>query len=65
MVTADDSETFIDVLCEMLPGLHRNECVRRITRRLLTMYVEHDATPPPGLGEFARRIGIAAGAGMS
>jgi hypothetical protein len=29
------------------------------------MYVEHGATPPPDLGEFAQRIGIAAGEGRS
>jgi hypothetical protein len=30
---------------------------RCLTRRLLTLYAEYRVTPPPGLWEFAERIG--------
>jgi hypothetical protein len=61
-VTADNYATWVSSLCGMPPGAGREECERRITRRLLAMYLEHGVTPPPGLAELAQRIGVTAGA---
>jgi hypothetical protein len=61
-VTADDYATWVSRLCGMPPGAGREECERRITRRLLATYVEHSVTPPSGLSEYAQRIGVTAGA---
>lgn len=59
-VTADDYEVFVIELCGMPPGTERDECVRELTGRLLTLYAEHGASPPPGLRNFADRIGLPA-----
>jgi hypothetical protein len=60
-VTADNYATWVSRLCGMPPGAGREECERRITRRLLAMYLEHGVEPPSGLSEYAQRIGVTAG----
>jgi len=62
-VTAGDYATSIRKLCGMPPGAGREECERQITRRLLAMYLELGVTAPPGLAEFAERIGVTDGGG--
>lgn len=42
----------------MPPGPMREECMREMTGRLLTLYAEYRADPPPGLQAFAARIGV-------
>lgn len=42
----------------MPPGPMREECMREMTGRLLTLYAEYRANPPPGLRAFAARIGV-------
>jgi hypothetical protein len=49
----------------MPPGPNRDEFVRQITGRLLTMYAEYGATPTSGLSAFAQRIGVTAGEELS
>jgi len=62
--TAEDYETFLAGLCGLPPGSDRDECVRDLTRTLLTMYAGYGLTTPPGLIEFAQRIGATAPSGM-
>jgi hypothetical protein len=62
-VTADDYEAFISGLCGLPPGPECDECVRDVARRLLALYAEYGGVPPPGLREFAGRIGITSGDG--
>lgn len=60
-VTADDYEIFVTSLCMAFrPGPDREGCVREITVRLISIYADYQTAPPPGLREFAERIGVAA-----
>jgi hypothetical protein len=58
-VTADDYEIFVTSLClAFRPGPERDNCVWELTARLIAIYAEYQTPPPPGLGEFAERIGV-------
>ena len=58
-VTADDYEIYMTSLCMAFrPGPDRDGCVRELTARLLSIYADYQTPPPPGLREFAERIGV-------
>jgi hypothetical protein len=59
-LTAADYEAFLEGHCGMPSGPERDKRARRLTRRLVTMSLEYGVTPPPGLSEFAQRIGVSA-----
>lgn len=58
-VTAEDYEVFLTSLCMgFRPGSDRDDCVREMTIRLLSIYTDLRKPPPPGLREFAESLGI-------
>jgi hypothetical protein len=60
-LTADEYETLIAKLSALPPGRERDEAVRKLTGRLLSIYARHDVAAPAGLRELARRFGLPAG----
>jgi len=57
--TADDYARLIYRLCGMPPGQERDRYAAELVTVLIGLYEKHGGSPPPGLVEFARKLGSA------